>query len=467
MSDTRGVSVRGQSILAMLLAALSMVGVSFAVWTARTLRPVADDYCLAVAADEGFPDAVISWFLGWSGDLYVTTINLSLVGLPGANLPWSLASMMPFVLAAIAVSAAVIVLFRMATPQFQVRWTYDLLTVPTLMLAWWAFWWLPVMMDSPHDDGDATSLEGSWALSITFWQNINSAYVIAPALLVVAAALLAYRAPTRTWKQAVGWITIGTLVGFSGPVAASSSLVMVALFAITRAAARDLRAYLPRLFSFVAGLLPAAIIAYLAPGTQARAQFLTSAPIHEMQGVADLVAFVLPEAIVQWAELLLRPSSGLVALLVGLAAVLLIKRNGSPLKARPTVVLGTWLLVFSLTLSTVSRLSEAFSYDGFWHAVLPGLFAFMGVALLGVALSIGLSNRSVALEWAWIGGGILALTVSLMSVGTMAQEMHARYVDWTQGPAPAGPIPDVEATDGWVYDCWRNLSDVRQLPPRG
>ena len=95
--------------------AVSMV--AFVIWTSRLLRPLADDYEIAVAANAGLIGSITGFWQSWSGAV-TSTLSLTLfVGLPLRHLPWSVASAIPFLSSAILMAAVGIWLLAPLLPE--------------------------------------------------------------------------------------------------------------------------------------------------------------------------------------------------------------------------------------------------------------------------------------------------------------------------------------------------------------
>lgn len=453
-----------------LAGALGGIGIlGYVVWGARLLRPVADDYCAGRSAGEGFVGSLSYWFHTWSGDLTARAVDYALVGWPLTRLPWPLASSVAFLATAALVTGATVLLLRIGVLSSAHDLRRGLVqVVPVVAVAWWAFWWLPVRATSHLPpvlaDGNALNL----AQSITVWQIVNSSYVVVPSLLVIALVGLTpvWR---RRWRIAVPVaFTVGVAFGMAGVVLAATTAA--ALGALLGLEVLLRRHWLPSRWATVAlgcGLAAGVLISFTAPGSVLRSEALKQDPALPVLTPGSLLAWSLPEGIVEWGKGVVTPGSVLAAVLMAAMALALV-RSGLRVATALLLRTGCGVLALSVLLSLLNRMSEAAAYPAFWHQVSTRTLIFMGVCVLGFA---GGAKLALAASWlpTWLVAAplLLALVGVAASVSPMVDAVEERFGRWQSGPAPMGVISDIEDPQGWQAECWEDVARGRSAPARG
>lgn len=446
----------------MLLSVLSGVTVIGVVIVGRELRPLADDYCLAMWASDGLFDGIGTVFTTWAGDLVLVTSNILLAGLPLAFLPWQVASLLPFMLGATSVAFATWALLG-ALGAFGVRLRTGLLLIPTVMVVWWSYWWIPVRFPDAVNPLDAV-VDLELAASVTFWQNINTAYVIPLSVWVMVCVLLWRRVDRPLGAGVVLWAVAGVAMGLSGPVLALTFMAVLVLLGVVLAALRSLtRRRAVRGATLLMGTLGGVIITALSPGTRIRSTFLVDTPYSTMNGLPDLAVWTVQGTARAWWGMLV----GWPSVFVFLAAVLLglLLGPNDRMAARRLGITGGSLLLLALILQAASVAAEAFSYPAFWHVIAPGLVMFWALFCLGWGAANALAGRAAATWSAAVGAAVVLLVGAGLAVTDMGVRIADRYDAWAQGPAPVGWVPDTNA--GWVADCEREFGFRREQPDRG
>ena len=428
--------------------------VLYVAWVARLLRPLADDYCQAAGAAGGVLNAGLTLYQTFSGQIVRETIGYAVVGWPLVHLPFALASALPFLLAATALTVWAFSAMKVSGAQMGRSAAAALLcSVPVL---WWAFWWIPTMTST---DMDAAAR----ADAITNWQTINSAYVINPSLVVVTWMWILRRRNWGTGRQIVVCAVAGLMTGLSDYSLAVAVLAMglvVLLYDHLRGAQSALRP-LAWAVAYAFSILGLAI-SYLAPGTGSRATAFAGTPL-PAKTPASLLSWVFPEGLSTWLGVM-ASWGGMTILVVAIALGTLGALHRPVAHAKGLVVLGAGLLALSLVHGLVARLAEAFSYQGFWHIIGPATSGFIGILILGFVAGAAMSRRLPTLGVLVLAGsGALALFVAMSGVVSMSASMAARNVQWQSGSASTW-AEDIEAQ--WVAGCWLQLGESRELPRR-
>ena len=125
----------------------------------------------------------------------------------------------------------------------------------------------------------------------------------------------------------------------------------------------------------------------------------------------------------------------------------------------------TQLLLFALLLSIFSQISEAFSYQAFWHLVPIYMLIFVSAVYGSLIIGIRIGMRIERQTPGFIAVILIATQLAMiLSVLEMGDAIGSRYDSWSQGAAPVYGISDIES--GWIWDCWSNIGKFRDLPDR-
>lgn len=457
-------SMRSRRAIFWILSISAYLVVFLVMFVSLRLRPMADDYYLAVSAKDGLLAGLLGQWNGWSGDLTTTFSNVLLVGLPLLSLPWELASAIPFtaaVTSAVGLAAWLLVFRQQESRSRRERGFQILLILPLLAIGWWGYWWVPVLFSK--DAHDMYSL----AQGVTFWQNLNSAYVVTTLLLTWAWIYLEGRA-TTAWLGAL-YFLLGLLAGFSGPVFAGGALVMIVLIAIY--AWLGTNSDLPKrgLLWLVAciGLTFGAVASYFSPGSQLRMTVLAD-PKLDSNLLLRILSEGVPRGVQDWWVALTSPGSWVLVLLLIGSTALLVNFGWTP-KPIALARIGIALVMFSLVLSIVNRLSEFFAYEAYWHMVTPRTAAWIGIVLLAASLggACGRLPRQALVVPLLTLSCAIGLMLVIGGVALMVSEVYAREIRWERGPAPLAHVTDIEDPDGFQRRAYLELLDIRGGPLRG
>lgn len=212
------------------LTAIAYGIVFYGILSAKSLRPIADDYTIAAASLQGPLNAIQHYWNFWSGDLVAWMSNVILVGLPLIGLPWGIASAVPF---AVSLALVVAVALTLITSRVSLTrgasqrstWRAVLIFAGPIALAWWAYWW------GPQAFGTGGSREVSLAAGITMWQTLNAQYVV-PIAIAVGAYCLVETRMNLSRVVILGYGVLGLFIGFTGPVMAVATLVFVPILGL-------------------------------------------------------------------------------------------------------------------------------------------------------------------------------------------------------------------------------------------
>lgn len=455
---TADIRMREFRIGARLLMAATVVSWIVVLWAfnaARYLRPVADDYCIGVRAELGPIGGFVNDYLTWSG--FVTpsfTTNL-LVGVPLARGPLWIASSVTFILAGLSLALLAATTFG-AIGGFgngAQKWIYRVVvSIPLVIISWWTFLWFPTEMftESPMDE---------LAIGLTHWQNLNSAYVIPTALILAASLVLFHGAFKRTWLSTILSAVLGLVSGMMGPTFGLASLLTLLLFAgwlALRNSEGKSRQFLELSFASM-GIMVGLGIAYLSPGTQARARILEGNEVSfAPNSIVGWIMAVIPENFTTFGELLFHWGALIIVVFffaLGFFATSMIP-GVAPAKAL-SIAIG--LAAFGVALSSSTIIMDALSYGAYWHS------SSITVVAYGVCASVGfwcggmLSEQGF--EQAVLVASVALLTGVASGVGStldLSESIVERELVWREGPAPIlGIIEDREVD--WIDRCATEL----------
>lgn len=464
--QTRTPSTTAMSVAIMLLSSASFLVVLYVLWTARLLRPGADDYSLAISAKDGLFQGVWSWWQGWSGDVTAMFSNTLFVGMPLIHLPWSFASAIPFMsAAAVIVGAAGWILFHAIPKSGEKNRRLFILSsaIPILAITWWGYWWLPVLQarDTPNAD--------PLAQGITHWQNLNSGYVITTALLIWAWFILESRKTDKCWLLWTGYAILGLLAGLNGPVFAGSAVAMIIILAAGSLLGSQvaIRTHGATWLLAVSGILVGALASHFSPGSQSRKLLLVNPEI-DTSLFFRVVNEAVPGGLADWWPAVTSPGAWVLVVVIAGATALITLRGFVP-NVNFLLSTGTGLLVFSLISSFVNRVSEFFAYPAFWHLTTPRAIAWLGLTTLAIAIGsiiarMGRGSLAVPVITFAAAAGVILMA---SSIALMSQEIINRSAQWEIGPAPVSGVSDIEEPDGWQRDAWLSLIEIREAPKRG
>ena len=439
-----------------------LVGSSTYLWVlvqSLKLRPISDDYCFASLAGEGVVSAMKTWWLTWSGDIVSIFFSSAITGWPIVFLKWSVGSALAFMIAATSLS---LVIHLLVTELSSMTRTCKLLLAATVSvfvpLAWWSFWWITPLLAPKSDE---TLLLPN---TITFWQTINTAYVI-----TMSFSIICFLAVDRIrGKFALALTSLaGVLAGLSGPVLASS-LITVAFFTLIWVLIYQPKESLKKkkYIAYLVGGIIGLLAAILAPGTTARRSVLSQNPTIPNFDFMNLLGWTFPQALWELMVAILGLGTVLVSLFFGSIGLILSANleisDFTKIKYR-----STQLFLFAILLTIFSQLSEAFTYPAFWHLVTTYALIFLltvyGSFFLGIRMGKGIKKRTHRFTTALLITTQLAMVLSVLEMG---DAIAKRYDSWSHGPAPLYQLADIESNPGYVWNCWKTIENFRELPDR-
>jgi len=350
------------------------------VYFSRLLRPAVDDYCFAIDSDLGFIGGVLYWWETLNGYAFFIAGSIATVGLPLLHLPWSLASALPFILAAVCISLVGVQIFWGMSDQIgdlRRRATF-LFSIPLFAITWWTYLWMPIAWGE-------TGINKSIALGLTHFQALNGSYVITTCvvtgLAILSWNLMINKSPRFSYLA----ILPGLLGGFSGimmtlTIVVSSFLVLAYALLTKTLHRKGQRSWLV-ILSFSS--LAAGAVANLAPGSLSRADGVVSNPgLSPFRG-AQTLSKTFPDSLRDTVEAFTNPGSLGVLLIISTITWFLIQ-SGLKIRSQSALRFAALFLGLTLVASAVTRFSQNFAYYAYWHFSDVRIYAFMALLSFGV-----------------------------------------------------------------------------------
>jgi hypothetical protein len=426
------------------------------------LRPISDDYCFAARAVPGTFSALSDWYLTWSGDLFSILLSTVFIGSSILHLPWSISSSIPFLVSGSLIGILIYPFFNRSIIKSRKSLLFLFIFLSVLVAnAWWSQWWISSLLN--YSD-TALVLQNS----ITFWQTINVAYVMVLIINLVLFFSLEY--VSDRYSRLVS-VIYGALLGLSGMVYASSivllSMLRMTSYCVSRKkiSVRLLKIY--GLYTFTALLFLG--FSFFSPGTQARKSILEESPQLEVFNLISLYYWTFPAAANSWFSSFFNLGSFFSFIIFLCLGFISVNFFGVDIKFRYTYLIFL-LFTLSIIMTVISRISEAFAYQAFWHLIPIHLLRFLVIASLSLCLGAVLARKyqNNILTISIILVATAAQILQVYSIYLMGERIEQRYKIWSKGSAPLHGIEDLSltSTKGTYNMCWDRIGDFRPLPKR-
>ena len=438
---------------------LSAVLVLLVLWQSRALRPIQDDYDMALYALEGPIGGTYLRWSDWSGDVWTNLINVVFVGLPLVHLPLWAGSLVPFALTA---GTAVLLVLVISIPRFPAlrRWKLVIGLLPVLTIAWWGWWWINAETSwHPYAESDA--------LTTTFWQNVSATYIIAP-LSLLAAWLFLNDSLDKMRRDYLAWFGIvGIGIGLTGLVFASASVVTLALVAgsVVMGGSR----YLSRQRGY-AWLVSAVgtgfgiVLSLLSPGSRGRSQGF---PVPELTAQSfQSQLWWMADTVNSWLLGIISPASLVVTCFVAGTSLLLGLVMPSFFRRRLAQIAFA-LIVLSFVTAVINSAVEFVVYKGYWHLHASRAMTWVAIVLMGIVAAAWVNDKlsSRVRKAPVIFVTSVLFIVIAASNFAMSERILLRLPTWETGPAPVMGIGDIE--NPFVRPLAQRFWEEIGGPPRG
>lgn len=420
--------------------------IALSVWTAVESRPIADDYCVASIVGEGLHQQVLVGVASAGGAVVQYLVYGVLVGLPLNYLPWGMTGIGSFAGLAIAVVCTWLVILYKSDGVGKLSRAQILLGSITLALCWPVLWVVNGLLSYLVSQWVSGSTLLLWPVQQMFtfvtWYTLhaNIAMTIALGWLLVLVGR-SFGSPRRGTLFA---IAVGAIIGLSGPQYAAMASTTVVVWMAVAPLRRMMNGHTQRYWLVALTIAISGGLSLLTPGVRNRTASLDP-QIRELapSGVAE---FVFIKGSLEWGILLLSP--GMMAII--LVVVAWKTFVGVPVNSRKVRDFGSGLILVSYVSCLVTKFSELFAYEAFWHQFPWAILLFFGVTMVTVGTAFPekapgpTSNVLLALA-------TTCLILTYVVLGVISAD---RQREWESGPATIGWIADI-APDGFAYECWR------------
>jgi len=450
-----------QSQLAKFVLFISIIFSSFITFkflavAIRDLRPIADDYCNATAANMSIFSNINYWFNLWSGDVFQTVIAYTFVSKPLLELPFGIGSAFPFVVGLLLLTLVIYKVLKEAQVINLSRAKNGYLFFATFVLvtgSWIAFWWLPIFTSSNNQT--SKTLNEQYFLTILSWQTVNSPYVIQTVISFLLSMYVLKLGSSK--KSAFFAAIIGILVGTSGYVLAVTLTFFILIETFSKLEEISLKnlAMSRQVYFYTFFVVIGMWISGSSPGALNRKSYLTTEPNY------GALFGDVTKGILDWFDSVFSVE---VVYLVILGAVIfsIFNRLGNFKESNLLGLFAIRLIFLSFVIYQVSVISEIFSYKAFWHTIFSSVFLYLGSIIIGATVMSKLSTSSFEIykpiQLTILASTLLVSTYALNQAETRIEDRRAKW-DVEPAPAPNGQPADREQM--WINDCWLELRKLK------
>lgn len=434
------------------LALTFVISIKFLGVAIRDLRPIADDYCNATAANMSIFSNVNYWFNLWSGDVFQTVVAYVFVSKPLLELPFGIGSAFPFITGLLLISIFIFNYLKnsLVDSLTKVKKVFLFLCAFFVITGGWVtFWWLPVF--TARSDQVAQTLNEQYLLTILSWQTVNSPYVI-QTLISFLLVLIVLKLDVQL-KNLLLASALGLLVGTSGYVLAVTLLIFVLAETILESQEFSLRtiAKTKHIYFFTFFALIGMWISGNSPGAVNRKSYLVVDPNF------GAIFGEVTTGIFNWVNLV-TSAEVIYAGILGAFLYQIFKLFSEFETSSKVFSVSAKLLFLSFLSYQVSIVAEIFSYKAFWHTIFSSVFIFLAAVIFGAAMSYKVETLNLDL-YRPIQISLLAslLVVTTHAVNQGETRIENRRALWEVEPAPAPNGLPADREQMWINDCWLEL----------
>lgn len=449
----------GLILMVLVLVVLNVLAV---IWSSHWLRPAADDYCFAwITGQSGVLGSVIGSWNAING--YLTSIFYASlwVGWPLAYLPLSLASALPFILAALGIGLAIYYFIRLSV-------TINLMQATCILFLsaflWWGFLWLgesfKFFIDKPSTFLDLQAVDMS--LGLTHWQTLNGQHILQLVTVLIGVSIAIRNFSSKSSVYIFGIFLLGIFSGMTGPTLAASIIVFAIcyllyiwkdpLYSISRVRL-SLSIFI---FSTLLGLL---FTQFLSPGIKNRQAMLGTKFEVSIAGIANILNEAFQFGFAFWLKTYF--SLGAIFVFIFITAFIFLYRESSRLSNIKLAYIGLLFSIFALLQMIVNRASEFFAYQGYWHFVSAVTCIFISIVFFGISLGCTIAETTQLRKAKSVAFLILLLAIGAGTTSNFAmiKSFYKRQAMWSGGAAPVSGVTDIDVP--WVRGCWVELNELR------
>lgn len=444
---------------------LVLIGFNFllTLYSSHWLRPAADDYCLAwIAGKSGVIGSTIGSWNTVNGYL-VSVFSASIwVGWPLAHLPLSIASLIPFMAAALGLGLFIACLLSTFLGLGKVK---IILSSMIIAFCWWIFLWAPEAYDGLIFTTNSFQMRETFLLAygLTHWQTSNGLYVLQLVTVLLGLWGVVYFNPKQKAIRYCSYLFLGLISGMTGPtLAASIILFTFAILIYWRIShVKNGNDFQSELYFFVFAALAGLLITqFLSPGNyQRQAMVGTSFVLSPMQ-LIELIDVSFRFTVRLWFSGYLSLGALLTFILSFGVSFFYINAETAD-KIKPIRDFGFLFGLFAFLQIFINRAAEFFAYQGYWHFISPIVCIFISICFLGVwagafiGQSEGRFNFSTAIKFSLVLVTLMGTSANLY----MVKSIYQRQALWSGGAAPTPGVTDIDVK--WVRGCWVELNKLR------
>lgn len=431
-------------------------------WGSHWLRPAADDYCFAwITGKSGVVGSVIGSWNAING--YITSIFYASlwVGWPLAYLPLSLASAIPFILAALGIGLVIHCFARLFITINLIQTAYLLFLSAFL---WWGFLWLGdsfgFYIDKPSTFLDQQAVDMTSGL--THWQTLNGQHILQLVSVLIGVGIAIRNFSSKSRFYIFGIFLLGLFSGMTGPTLAASIIFFTScyLLYIWKDPQHSIFRAKPILSIFIfSTLLGLLFTQFLSPGIKNRQVMLGTKFEISIAGIFNIMNEAFQFGLAFWLKTYF--SLGAVFVFIFIAAFIFIYRESVKLPNIKLAYIGLLFSLFALLQMIINRAAEFFAYQGYWHFVSAVTCIFISLVFFGASLGSYLAKIAKLRK-----GHCIAFLILLLAVGagttsnlSMIKSFYKRQAMWSGGAAPVSGVTDIDVP--WVRGCWVELNKLR------
>jgi hypothetical protein len=214
------------------------------------------------------------------------------------------------------------------------------------------------------------------------------------------------------------------------------------------------------------GLILGLLFVYFSPGTQSRSKLLGNEDLVSSLDIVYLFKWTFPTALIEWSGGFLQVGA-IVVIIFGTFLGIFSHNLNSTINNRDILENMFIFISLSLIAAVLSQLSEAFSYQAFWHLAIPYFFICIFLLIFGYYLGNKFKGAKL-LENGVVVAVLLGLVlgVSGLNIYKASVEITERKSLWQVGPGSVLGMSDIENKEDWVFSCWMDMKKYKGYPDR-
>jgi uncharacterized membrane protein YfcA len=124
------------------------------------------------------------------------------------------------------------------------------------------------------------------------------------------------------------------------------------------------------------------------------------------------------------------------------------------------------LALFSLLQCFVNRLSEEFTYPGYWHYLDAKMCTFLSISLAGLWCGSAIKKyyKHLFFRIFLLVVFCISIYVSFRAIDFMVDRIEWRGNAWSKGSAVVDGISDIGSQGNFEMECWNRLNKLRKTP---